>query len=542
VLAAVLAVALARAQPPLPEPLAPPNPLPPPGKEETLPPPRPEPATETTVPWYSEYPLEPISLPAAIRLTTSNNLQIAIAREQIEQARANLERARVLALPNANFSTTYVYHEGRIQQAVGNILNTNRDSLWIAAGPSLNFQLTDAIFAPLAARQIVRASEANFQRVTNDSLLAVAEAYIAILRARRSYARVVETLDFLASDQPSPLRGNSKGLLPLVRDIVEVGGRDAFRSDLERVRVEVFRRRDEAVRALQDLRVASAELARLLHLDATISLVPIEDFRFPVPVPGEEWFQQGVDELAAFALRNRPELAENQALVQAALDRWRQAKWRPLLPSLVVNYYAGGFGGGPNFVEREPGTGLGITRQLGPTHVVDFFGHRNDFDVGVVWRLNNAGFGNQAEIREQKAIYRQTQLRQLWLQDTVIAQVVQAHEQLVRSLERVRITRDALFDERGQPNGPVYLSLRLNFDRVRGAEGRPLEVQDSIRGLNDVLEQYAMALSDYDRARFRLLIALGLPPSALVDPALVPSPAELACPPAAAAPPAAAPP
>jgi len=37
-------------------------------------------------------------------------------------------------------------------------------------------------------------------------------------------------------------------------------------------------------------------------------------------------------------------------------------------------------------------------------------------------------------------------------------------------------------------------------------------VLDSIRGLNDVLEAYGQAVTDYERARFRLLIALGLPP------------------------------
>jgi len=37
-------------------------------------------------------------------------------------------------------------------------------------------------------------------------------------------------------------------------------------------------------------------------------------------------------------------------------------------------------------------------------------------------------------------------------------------------------------------------------------------VLDAIRGLNDTLESYGQALTDYERARFRLLIALGLPP------------------------------
>src|SRR5262249_49396299 len=140
------------------------------------------------------------------------------------------------------------------------------------------------------------------------------------------------------------------------------------------------------------------------------------------------------------------------------------------------------------------------------------FNTRTDFDVTLVWRLQNLGVGNLAEYREQRALYQQAQLRQLQVQDRVITQVVQALEQGRQGQERVRITRSALFAPKGAADGPVYRSLRLNFDRIRGAEGRPLEVLDSIRGLNDLLEAYYQAMTDLERAYFRLLTALGLPP------------------------------
>jgi hypothetical protein len=58
----------------------------------------------------------------------------------------------------------------------------------------------------------------------------------------------------------------------------------------------------------------------------------------------------------------------------------------------------------------------------------------------------------------------------------------------------------------------------LNFERIRGAAGRPLEVLDSIRGLADTLEAYGVDVTNYERARFRLLYALGVPPHSLFDP------------------------
>jgi outer membrane protein TolC len=472
----------------------------------------------------------PLDLQTALRLTVSNNLDIAIAQQVVAQAEAALERARVLMVPTANLGSTYLNHQGQIQQAVGNILTTNRQSLFVGGGPSLTVSFGDALFQPLAARQNLNAVQAGQVRITNDSLLAVAEAYFAILRARRRLAALNETLEHLESDQRSPIRGDSKGLVVLVRDFVEVGGKDALRSDLERVRVEIFRWKQLVAVAVQDLRVAMAELARLLYLDPETPLWPVEDFRLPVPVPGEPWADRDVEELVRFALENRPEVAENRAYVQAALERLRGARVRPFVPNLTLNYSAGGFGGSPNFVTRVPGKGLGVGPDMTGGDRIDYFDGRNDFEAGLYWRLNNLGFGNQAEIREQRALRDQAQLRLLSWQNRIMAQVVSAQEQVVRSRERVHITRTSLFGPNMELSGPVFTSVRLNFERVRGAEGRPLEVLDSIRRVFDLLDDYGLALTDYERARFRLIVALGMPPRTIVEPASMPLPPTAPCP------------
>ena len=50
------------------------------------------------------------------------------------------------------------------------------------------------------------------------------------------------------------------------------------------------------------------------------------------------------------------------------------------------------------------------------------FGNRSDWDVSLLWRLNNLGFGNLAELREQEAFLEQAQLRDLQTRDRVITQ------------------------------------------------------------------------------------------------------------------------
>lgn len=455
----------------------------------------------------------PVTLNDVLRLAFLANLDIQQANLVVQRSRVAIQQVNANFLPTLNLSSTYVAHDGTIQRTEGNVIKADRDSLFLGPGASLNFNLGDAIFLPEAARRLYQAAQSGQVRVTNDTLLRVADAYFEVLRARRRLARLDETLEFLTSDRDSELRGGSKGLLPLIKAFVESG--TALPSDQARVEADVVRRHEEQIRAMQDVRTTSAELARLLHMNALFFLLPAEDFRWPLKnLPAQEWFAQPLDVLVAQALHNRPELAENAAQVEAAVARYRAARWRPLLPSLVVNYSYGGFGGGPDVVGRTSSGGL----ILGNSGTIADFNSRSDFDISLVWRLQGLGVGNKAQIRDARLQIEQNQVRQLALQDLVVAQVVQAYEQVQRGCQRVAVTRAGLFDELNRPNGTVYRSLRLNFIRIKGGQGLPLEVLDSTRRLSDVLDNYANALTDYDRARFRLLVALGLPPAALINP------------------------
>jgi outer membrane protein TolC len=472
----------------------------------------------------------PIALPVALRLAQTTNLDIAQAREVVNAAGAASSRANALILPDFTLPADYTYHNGNIQKTEGNIEKVNRDALFIGGGPTLNVNFADAIFTRLAARQVVAATTAGLQRVNNDTLLAVAEAYFAVLRQRRRLARVQETLDFLLSERPTENRSGSKGLYPLIKDFVEGGGIEAARSELERVRVEVLSRQEERVGILQDYRVTSAELARLLRLDPAIPLWPVENFREPVGLPGEALLSRSVEDLAALALQNRPDIAENQALVQAALARVQNARYRPLLPNLLMNYSWGDYGGGPDqniaFTTsggRTTATAIGgppgQPGSFGPGGEIKHMNTRADFEVALVWRLRSMGFGDLADLRQAQAQYRLQQDRRLQVQDLVVAQVVQAYEQILGWRHRMAVTATSLFDPQGRPNGPVFQSIRLSFDKIRAVPAtRALEVLDSIRSLNSLLDTYANTLTDYERARFRLLIALGLPPDQLLPP------------------------
>ncbi|MBY0229692.1 MAG: TolC family protein [Gemmataceae bacterium] len=474
---------------------------------DRLPPPKEEPRPLPSI-LPSSYPeglddAVHVTLPDVLKLAIVANLDIVQARLAVQRAQVGILRAGSRYLPNLAIGGVYTMHDGRIQNTLGNISRVNRDSLFVGLGSTVTFSISDAILAIPEARALLTAARFGQARVENEALLRVADAYFAVLRAKRQLARLDETLEFLTSEAESDLRGGSKGLLPLIASFVRAG--NALPSDQTRVEADVVRRSAERSIALEGVRTAAAELSRLLHLDATVFLFPMDDVRWPLPIPGGEWQAKPMEELAAEALRTRPELAENAALLEASLRRYQAARWRPLVPNVVNTISYGGFGGGPRIVRRAAnGTNI-----LGNSGDIADFGSRLDIDIGLQWRLDGLGLGNVAAIRDSRLQVEQVRVGQMQLQDLVVSQVVQSVESIRRSRQRVQLIRAGLYDEANRPTGSVYESLRLNFIRIKGGQGLPLEALDSTRRLSDVLALYADSVTDFDRSRFRLLVALG---------------------------------
>src|SRR5438445_2067116 len=149
------------------------------------------PALQTTAP--SNNPL-PINLATALHLANVRPLDIELATQRIQVAAAQLERAHVLWLPTVYLGVDYFRHDGQIQDVAGNVFGTSKSSFLLGAGPAAVFAITDAIFGPLAERQVIQAREAALQTARNDNLLAVAEAYFNVQQARGELAGAIDAV------------------------------------------------------------------------------------------------------------------------------------------------------------------------------------------------------------------------------------------------------------------------------------------------------------------------------------------------------------
>lgn len=426
----------------------------------------------------------PINLPTALRLAGVRPLDVQAAAQRIRAGAAQLRQAQVLWLPTIYSGTDYYRHDGQNQLVQGPIFNSSKSSFLLGGGPYAVFALSDAMFLPLAQRQVVRAQQAARQATVNDAMLAVAEAYFNVQQARGELAGAAEAV------------AETEQLLERTRQLGEV-----LVPAFEQIRTstELSRRRQSLHLAREQWGVASAELNRILQLDPTTLVEPVEPPQFQVTLIDA---QVPPEELVRIGLTRRPELAASQRLVQATLYRMRQERWRPFTPSVWLRGAAPGvtglmssglFGGGQN-------SSLGN------------FGMRNDMDLQILWELRNLGFGNKALVREKEAENRLAVLDVLRIEQQVAADVVKARVQVEMAAARIGDAQDEL---RGAQRSLAENLTGLKNTRQVGdlpmLISRPQEVVAAVQALGQAYNDYYGAVADYNRAQFRLYRAVGNP-------------------------------
>jgi outer membrane protein TolC len=455
--------------------------------QETAPPPLATPTAPMLPPIAEAHPSEPrlpITLPTALQLAQANPIDVALASVRLDTALAQQSRARAQWLPTVYAGVDYARHDGVLQDVAGNIINTDKQSFMAGAGPGMTVALSDAIFAPLVAKQVVRSREADRQATLNDVVLSVAEAYFQVQQARGEVA------------------GNAEALLQaeeLVRRTDELAKATVTPSEANRARTELARRRQALESALERWRIAGAELTRILRLQPSALVDPLEPPHLQIQLLDSNC---PVDDLIAQALMNRPELASRQALVQATLERLRQEKLRPLIPSVLLHGNAtnpagilssGVFGGN---LGNNPGG----------------FGGRNSIDFQLLWEFQNLGFGNRAAIRERRADNAQAVLEFFRQQDLIAAEVVKALANVQSAAARVGEATEGM----KQARQTYELSLE-GMKQIRSAGElkillvRPAEAVSAVQGLAQAYVDFYTAVADYNRAQFRLYRAVGQP-------------------------------
>jgi outer membrane protein TolC len=172
------------------------------------------------------------------------------------------------------------------------------------------------------------------------------------------------------------------------------------------------------------------------------------------------------------------------------LERWRQAKYSPLLPRLDVAYSAGTFGGGVN-------------------EEVAKFGSRGDGLAQAVWELPGLGVGYLAKTRVQRSLYNQANLHVTEVQAQVAAEVTAAAK---LALSRRQALDDA--QEAVRQGEIMWRKLKEGSYGLRGRlnQFNPVEPLLAEQALAQARVLYLTQVIEYNKAQFQLYRAMGQPP------------------------------
>ncbi len=410
--------------------------------------------------------VHPVDLPTVLRLAGAQNLEIQMARERLREAEAQRSSALERFFPWIAPGVSYHRRDG-VAQAVpeGTISDAHFQSYSPGVTLAAQLDIGDAWYQSLAAKQLVRASSHGLEAQRQETLLEAAQLYFDLTRSK---ALVEVAADALQTSEAYRRQLHQA-----------VGAGIAFKGDELRVQTQTKNYEILLRRAREQLKVSAVELARVLHLDPTIELVPQDTGLASLTlVETNATAARLIDQ----ALVSRPELKQGDALLAAAREGHNGAVYGPLIPSLTAQAFGGGLGGGPDG---------------GPTH----FGAEGDYLVGLSWRIGPGGLFDPGRVRTHQARVAQAELSEAKLRDDISSQVVTA-------LARVQSLCDQI--ELGQGKlAAATETLRVTYERKQYGVGIVLEDLQAQQDLERARADYLNSIAEFNKAEYQLAKYVG---------------------------------
>lgn len=449
-----------------------------------------------------------LDLTTALRLAEVENPEIGAARQRILEAAAVQQQAYALMLPSLNAGTNYHGHTGDLQRSSGRILSLSEQSLYFGGGartlaaeslafPAVNIAspLADAIFEPLAARQIVARARFDMAATANNVLLDVATLYFELVAAEVNLGLRRET--------------DSEAIVAARLTASYAAAGQGYLADANRAATLGRLIHREVQHAEEEVAVSSARLSHRLHLDPVVRLHPMTTGIAPIALIDPD---SATADLIRVALQQRPEMGSRAAAIGTAEARLNAEIARPLLPTVWLGFSGGGFGGGSNLV----------------TPFLGNFGGRTDFDVRAFWTLQGMGLGNLAHQKRARAVIGESVGEQSRMVNRIRREVAGAHARVIAARGRMASTQHQLDTARD--------GFREDLIRLKNPvgplqdENRPIELTNSLELLQQARVDHLAAILDYNRAQLKLFVSLGTPPP-LERPATEPLPPAPVAPP-----------
>jgi len=405
-----------------------------------------------------------IDLATALRLAGAQNLEIQIARQRLEEARARHRMAVQEFLPWLSPGFVYRRHDGLTQGTEGEIVDVHKHQYATGAVIAAQADVGPALFRSRETGQLSSAAEGLLEAQRSDVLLAAASGYFDLARAQAAVG-VAEEAVRIARDYQRQLER-----------AVEIGL--ALRGEALRVRARAERAELERRQALVARRIAAARLAETVRLDPDVVLVAQDEELVPISVVDED---ASLESLLAQALGARPEVKAAHARLLAAEDAKDGAVIGPLIPSLGASAFLGGLGGGPRDVAGQ-------------------FGGSRDYALTIHWRVGPGGLFDSGRLQATRARLEAARLEAERTAQRVRREVVEAWTQ-TRSLAGQIATAEHALEAARE-------TLRLSGERRDFGIAAVLEHILAEEDLTRARLDYVTAVAEYDKAQYALLRAI----------------------------------
>ncbi|MGO8821178.1 MAG: TolC family protein [Desulfomonilaceae bacterium] len=434
----------------------------------------------------------PIDLQTTLRLAGAQNLDIRIARSELQKARANQLMAWEQFLPWLSTGAVFERRDGLSFSSGNGAINEAHYGYNLPGFTVVGrVPVGDAIFNALSARQLVRASGNALNAQWQNSSLAAAMSYFDTLEAK-ARANVERQAAAISATYQKELHH------AVVTGI-------AFKGDELRIQTETERYQIAVRLWLQHQRDASAKLADILRMDSTIDLVPEDSDLMPIMLFDT---QAPLESLVQQAYSARPELRESQALIAAANAQRKGVTYGPIIPTLSTAMFFGSLNGGWGnyWGERAIDTAGPITGPHTRGYVQQYPGGQNggatqDILFGVNWRIGPGGLGDVGAIRVANARLNTEQLRGQKMLDEVTRQVVQSFTRVRSYYDQIALARRNISSARE--------TLRLTEGRKDYGVGNVLEVIQAQQALERASTEYVVAMAEFNKAQYELSRAVG---------------------------------
>jgi len=402
--------------------------------------------------------LMPVNLETILKLSGTNNLKIAEINARYDLAVAQHSEAKEWLYPTISPGLLMMSYDGNAQSTDGAFLDVEKNSLWAGASITAQWDLGDAIYQQLYAKQNIKTAGLARQAEKNQQILKAILTYFDLGSAQSRYSAL------------NMLVGKAQDIVRQIE--VQVLQGIAYKSDLLLAKANLNHLQIQVTQARNDVLLTSNQLLAILNIKENALLVSQDTVLIPVRL---------VDTIPAKldgALEKRPEILMFQSRIDGLTLKKKTTTSGILFPEINLGLNNGLFG--PYF---NPLT------------------NRSSYYMGAQW---NIPLGTLLIGGKRKAFNARIDIERIFLEDaenTVRQEVMDAKALVKSSSLRLGLANEGL--------GYAKKAMEQSIQRQRMGTALPLEVFNAQEQLLKSQLDQIHAISDYNKAQYQLYVALG---------------------------------